>query len=73
MNASPRELCSLIVLLFLPLLGFVRPVRALGNGLALAPPMGSPRPLGQEDLGKFTGTFSARVPSHGVVMLRVTP
>jgi len=27
----------------------------------------------KKDLGKFTGTFSAKVPSHGVVMLRVTP
>jgi len=26
-----------------------------------------------KDLGKFTATFSAKVPSHGVVMLRVTP
>jgi alpha-galactosidase len=27
----------------------------------------------RKDLGKSTGTFSARVPSHAVVMLRVTP
>jgi len=27
----------------------------------------------KKDLGKFTGTFSAKVLSHGVVMLRVTP
>jgi alpha-galactosidase len=27
----------------------------------------------KKDLGKSTGTFSAKVPSHGVVMLRVTP
>ncbi len=27
----------------------------------------------KKDLGKFTGTFSAKVPSHGVAMLRVTP
>jgi alpha-galactosidase len=27
----------------------------------------------KKDLGKSTGTFSAKVPSHAVVMLRVTP
>jgi alpha-galactosidase len=27
----------------------------------------------KKDLGKSTGAFSAKVPSHGVVMLRVTP
>jgi len=27
----------------------------------------------KKDLGKFTGKFSAKVPSHGVVMVRVTP
>jgi alpha-galactosidase len=27
----------------------------------------------KKDLGKFTGQFSAKVPSHGVVMARVTP
>jgi alpha-galactosidase len=27
----------------------------------------------KKDLGKFTGRFSARVPSHGVVMVRVQP
>ena len=27
----------------------------------------------KKDVGKSTGTFSAKVPSHGVVMLRVTP
>ncbi len=27
----------------------------------------------KKDLGKFTGTFSVKVPSHGVAMLRVTP
>src|SRR5216684_351514 len=27
----------------------------------------------KKNLGKFTGTFSAKVPSNGVVMLRVTP
>jgi len=27
----------------------------------------------KKDLGKFTGTFRAKVPPHGVVMLRVTP
>jgi alpha-galactosidase len=26
-----------------------------------------------QDLGKMTGSFSAKVPSHGVVMVRVTP
>ncbi len=27
----------------------------------------------KKDLGKFTGAFNAAVPSHGVLMLRVTP
>jgi alpha-galactosidase len=27
----------------------------------------------KKDLGKSTGTFSARIPSHAVVMLRVAP
>ncbi len=27
----------------------------------------------KKDLGKMTGSFSADVPSHGVVMVRVTP
>ncbi len=26
-----------------------------------------------KDLGKFTSSFSTKVPSHGVAMLRVTP
>ncbi len=40
MNACLRKLCSLMLLLFLALLGSVRPVHALENGLALTPPMG---------------------------------
>jgi len=73
MNACLRKLYSLMLLLFLALLGSVRPVHALGNSLALTSPLGSPRPPAKKDLGKFAGTFSAKVSSHGVVMLRVAP
>jgi len=27
----------------------------------------------KKDLGKYTGSFSATVPSHGVVMLKIKP
>ena len=27
----------------------------------------------KKDLGKFTGSYNAQVPSHGVVMVRITP
>jgi alpha-galactosidase len=27
----------------------------------------------RKDLGKFTGTYAAKVPSHGVVMIKVMP
>jgi len=61
------------LLLFLALLGFVRPVYALGNSLALTLPWVVRDLWAKKDLGKFTGTFRAKVPPHGVVMLRVTP
>jgi alpha galactosidase C-like protein len=27
----------------------------------------------KKDLGKFTGTYAAKVPAHGVVMIKVAP